>query len=63
MVNEDGPPLAGQPAPAELLLDSPALLAAYFRLPDVGQPGQRCAPSSPDYAALHPGYKILPGDD
>jgi phosphoglucomutase len=36
-------PLAGQPAPAELLLDTPALLAAYHRQPDVSQPGQRVA--------------------
>jgi phosphoglucomutase len=36
-------PLAGQPAPADLLLDTTALLAAYLRQPDVSQPGQRVA--------------------
>jgi phosphoglucomutase len=37
-------PLAGKPAPAELLVDVAALERAYFdRLPDVEQPGQRVA--------------------
>ncbi len=36
-------PLAGQPAPAASLTDIPALLAAYFTLPDVTEPAQRVA--------------------
>ncbi|MDD5364692.1 MAG: phosphoglucomutase (alpha-D-glucose-1,6-bisphosphate-dependent) [Gallionellaceae bacterium] len=36
-------PLAGQPAPAECLIDAPALLRAYHDLPDVSDPGQRVA--------------------
>ncbi len=36
-------PLAGQPAPLDVLTDIPALLAAYFNQPDVGQPAQRVA--------------------
>ena len=37
-------PLAGKPAPAELLVDIAALERAYFdRLPDVEQPGHRVA--------------------
>jgi phosphoglucomutase len=36
-------PLAGQPAPADVLIDVPALLKAYFEVPDVNQPVQRVA--------------------
>ena len=36
-------PLAGQPAPLDVLTDIPALLAAYFNQPDVSQPAQRVA--------------------
>jgi phosphoglucomutase len=36
-------PLAGQPAPADALIDVPALLMAYFAVPDVAQPAQRVA--------------------
>ena len=36
-------PLAGQPAPPDVLTDIPALLAAYFNQPDVSQPAQRVA--------------------
>jgi phosphoglucomutase len=36
-------PLAGQPAPSDVLTDIPALLAAYFNQPDVSQPAQRVA--------------------
>ena len=37
-------PLAGKPAPLSLLIDVPALLAAYFDLrPDVDEPAQRVA--------------------
>jgi phosphoglucomutase len=36
-------PLAGQPAPADVLIDVPALLKAYFDAPDVNQPAQRVA--------------------
>ena len=36
-------PLAGQPAPLDVLTDIPALLAAYFNQPDVSQPTQRVA--------------------
>ena len=36
-------PLAGQPAPQDVLTDIPALLAAYFDQPDVSQPTQRVA--------------------
>ncbi|TCJ11720.1 alpha-D-glucose phosphate-specific phosphoglucomutase [Parasulfuritortus cantonensis] len=36
-------PLAGQPAPAESLIDTAALLRAYHDLPDAGDPGQRVA--------------------
>ena len=36
-------PLAGQPAPADVLNDIPALLKAYFDTPDVSQPAQRVA--------------------
>ena len=35
-------PLAGQPAPADLLVDVPALIAAYYtELPDPGEPTQQ----------------------
>lgn len=36
-------PLAGQPAPAERLIDVEALLAAYHDRPDAGDPAQRVA--------------------
>jgi phosphoglucomutase len=37
-------PLAGQPAPSELLVDVPALLKAYFAIhPDAGDPAQKVA--------------------
>ncbi|MGA9396378.1 MAG: phosphoglucomutase, alpha-D-glucose phosphate-specific, partial [Azonexus sp.] len=36
-------PLAGQPAPKDVLTDIPALLAAYFSPPDVSQTAQRVA--------------------
>ena len=36
-------PLAGQPAPADVLTDIPALLAAYLSVPDVTDPQQRVA--------------------
>ena len=36
-------PLAGQPAPADVLTDIPALLAAYFDQPDLSQATQRVA--------------------
>lgn len=36
-------PLAGQPAPADVLIDAPALLKAYFEVPDVNQSVQRVA--------------------
>lgn len=36
-------PLAGQRAPADVLTDIPALLAAYFNAPDVADPQQRVA--------------------
>jgi phosphoglucomutase len=36
-------PLAGQPAPADVLIDVAALLAAYSEQPDVSQPTQRVA--------------------
>ncbi|MCP5178665.1 MAG: alpha-D-glucose phosphate-specific phosphoglucomutase [Pseudomonadales bacterium] len=36
-------PLAGQPAPADSLLDTAALLAAYADVPDADIPGQRVA--------------------
>ena len=36
-------PLAGQPAPPDVLTDIPALLAAYSNQPDVSQPAQRVA--------------------
>ena len=36
-------PLAGKPAPADVLTDIPALLAAYGNRPDVSDPAQRVA--------------------
>ncbi|MBK7591981.1 MAG: alpha-D-glucose phosphate-specific phosphoglucomutase [Betaproteobacteria bacterium] len=36
-------PLAGKPAPTEVLTDIPALLAAYRRAPDIDVPAQRVA--------------------
>lgn len=36
-------PLAGQPAPADVLTDIPALLKAYFEQPDANDPAQRVA--------------------
>jgi len=36
-------PLAGQPAPANVLVDVPALLRAYHDAPDVSDPAQRVA--------------------
>lgn len=36
-------PLAGQKAPADFLIDIPALLAAYHNAPDLADPGQRVA--------------------
>ena len=36
-------PLAGKPAPADVLTDIPALLAAYADMPDVSVPAQRVA--------------------
>ena len=36
-------PLAGQPAPADVLIDLPALLAAYAVPPDLNDPAQRVA--------------------
>jgi phosphoglucomutase len=36
-------PLAGKPAPADQLTDIPALLAAYGKAPDPGDPAQRVA--------------------
>ena len=36
-------PLAGKPAPTEVLTDIPALLAAYRRAPDIDAPAQRVA--------------------
>jgi len=36
-------PLAGQPAPASVLVDVPALLRAYYDLPDASDPAQRVA--------------------
>ena len=37
-------PLAGKPAPPEMLIDVPALIAAYYTLaPDPGEPSHRVA--------------------